>query len=82
MIVQDELDHYFQTLEKEDKFSGVVLITQGDLRLYAGAFGYASRSWKIPNNRRSPTLPGSPMMPKKRITSVMKMYGKTNPTIW
>ena len=50
MTVQDELDHYFQTLEKEHKFSGVVLITQGDLRLYAGAFGYASRAWKIPNN--------------------------------
>ena len=50
MIVQDELDHYFQTLEKEHKFSGVVLITQGDRRLYAGAFGDASRAWKIPNN--------------------------------
>ena len=50
MTVQDELDHYFQTLEKQHKFSGVVLITRGNLRLYAGAFGYASRAWKIPNN--------------------------------
>jgi CubicO group peptidase (beta-lactamase class C family)/GNAT superfamily N-acetyltransferase len=50
MIAQNELDHYFQTLEKEHKFSGVVLITQGDLSLYAGAFGYASRAWGIPNN--------------------------------
>ena len=50
MIVQDELDHYLQTLEKQHEFSGVVLITQGDLHLYTGAFGYASRSWKILNN--------------------------------
>jgi len=50
MIVQDELDHYLQTLEKQHEFSGVVLITQGDLHLYTGAFGYASRAWKIPNN--------------------------------
>ena len=50
MITQNELDHYLQTLEDQHKFSGVVLITQGDLPLYTGAFGYASRSCKIPNN--------------------------------
>lgn len=50
MINQNELDHYLQTLEDQHKFSGVVLITQGDLPLYAGAFGYASRAWKIPNS--------------------------------
>jgi len=49
MNAQSELNHYLQTLEAEDKFSGVVLITRGDACLYEGAFGYASRSWKIPN---------------------------------
>jgi CubicO group peptidase (beta-lactamase class C family) len=43
------LDRYFQELEGQDRFSGVVLITQGDSRLYAGAYGYASRPWKIKN---------------------------------
>ncbi|MBM3127219.1 MAG: beta-lactamase family protein [Chloroflexi bacterium] len=43
------LDRYFQELETQDKFSGVVLVTQGDAQLYAGAFGHASRSWKIKN---------------------------------
>jgi len=43
------LDRYFQELEQEDKFSGVVLITRGQSQLYAGATGYASRPWKIGN---------------------------------
>jgi CubicO group peptidase (beta-lactamase class C family) len=43
------LNHYFQNLEKEELFSGVVLITQGNSSLYSGAYGYASRSWKIAN---------------------------------
>jgi CubicO group peptidase (beta-lactamase class C family) len=43
------LDRYFQELEGEDKYSGVVLLTQGKSRLYTGAFGYASRSWKVRN---------------------------------
>jgi CubicO group peptidase (beta-lactamase class C family) len=50
MIAQDELDHYLQTLEDQHKFSGVVLITQGDVRVYTGAFGYANRAWNIPNS--------------------------------
>ena len=44
-----EIDQYFQELETESRFSGVVLITQGASRLYAGAFGYASHPWKIAN---------------------------------
>lgn len=43
------LDHYFQGLEGEDIFSGVVLITKGQSNLYSGAFGYASRSWNVRN---------------------------------
>jgi CubicO group peptidase (beta-lactamase class C family) len=43
------LDQYFQALEQQQQFSGVVLITQGATQLYARAYGYASRSWKISN---------------------------------
>lgn len=45
----DELQSYFEGLAAEDEFSGVVLITQGRSVLYQGAFGYASRAWKIKN---------------------------------
>ena len=44
------LDGYFRELEEQDRFSGVVLITQGRSPLYAAAYGYASRAWKIKNN--------------------------------
>jgi CubicO group peptidase (beta-lactamase class C family) len=49
MMKFDKLNQYFQELEQQDKFSGVVLITQGDAQLYDRAYGYASRPWKIPN---------------------------------
>ena len=44
-----EIDQHFRELEEQSLFSGAVLITQGVSRLYAGAFGYASRPWKIAN---------------------------------
>jgi CubicO group peptidase (beta-lactamase class C family) len=43
------LNLYFQELEDQNKFSGVVLITQGKASLYQAAYGYASRSWQIRN---------------------------------
>ena len=43
------LDPYFKERTTNAEFSGVVRITQGRDELYAGAFGYASRSWKVPN---------------------------------
>jgi CubicO group peptidase (beta-lactamase class C family) len=49
MNVTNILNRYFQALEEQDKFSGVVLITQGESQLYAAAYGYASRPWKIRN---------------------------------
>jgi CubicO group peptidase (beta-lactamase class C family) len=49
MNLKTELDHYLQNLENEELFSGVVLITQGESCLYSGAFGYASRTWKVRN---------------------------------
>lgn len=49
MTTNNELTHYFQTLETHNQFSGVVLITQGDARLFAGAYGYAHRGWQVKN---------------------------------
>lgn len=49
MNVSETLNQLFQKLEENDKFSGVVLITKGETELYSGAFGYASRTWKIRN---------------------------------
>jgi CubicO group peptidase (beta-lactamase class C family) len=49
MISPASLDRYFQQCTEQDDFSGVVLVTQGSSWLFAGAYGYASRSWKVPN---------------------------------
>jgi len=43
------LDEYFQHRAAQDLFSGAVLITQGASQVYAGAYGYASRAWRVPN---------------------------------
>ena len=43
------LDEYFQHRAAQDLFSGAVLITQSASRLYARAYGYASRAWRVPN---------------------------------
>jgi len=48
--IATELDQYIQERVNQDKFSGVVLITQGDDKIYSRAFGYASRTWKIENS--------------------------------
>ena len=45
----DVLDEYFRHRAAQDLFSGAVLITQGATRLYARAYGYASRAWRVPN---------------------------------
>jgi CubicO group peptidase (beta-lactamase class C family) len=44
-----ELDAYFRDLADRDEYAGVVLVTQGQERLFAGTYGYASRAWRIPN---------------------------------
>lgn len=50
MKINETLHQYFQDLESKHKFSGVVLITKGETELYSGAYGYASRTWKIKND--------------------------------
>ena len=49
MSVFGEIEQYLQQRAQRDAFSGVALITQGSSQLFAGAYGYASRSWKTPN---------------------------------
>ena len=50
MNIHTELDQYFQDREQAQQFSGVVLLTQGATPLYRGAYGYASRSWRVKNS--------------------------------
>jgi len=50
MTAKEILDTYFAELEAQSKYAGVVHITREGTPLYAGAFGYASRPWKIPNS--------------------------------
>ncbi len=40
---------YVEKLAAADAFSGTVLIAHGDKRVYAGAFGLASRGFQVPN---------------------------------
>ena len=49
MDITNTLNQYFQELEEQSRFSGVVLITRGESHLYEAAYGYASRPWKIRN---------------------------------
>ncbi len=44
-----KLHRYFRALEQQDRFSGVVWISQAEFCLFAGAYGYASRAWKVKN---------------------------------
>ncbi len=43
------LDSHLQDRAANDLFSGVVRVTQGDEELFAGAYGWASRAWAVPN---------------------------------
>ena len=43
------MDRYLRDLEAIDAFSGVVRITVGDDERFAGAYGFASRAWRVWN---------------------------------
>ncbi len=43
----ERLKNAARKLEAQNKYSGVVFITREGTPLYTGAFGYASRPWKI-----------------------------------
>ncbi len=42
-------DAYFQALTAAERFSGSVLVTRGAETLFSGAYGLASRAWRIAN---------------------------------
>ncbi|MCP4360150.1 MAG: beta-lactamase family protein [Chloroflexi bacterium] len=45
----DKLGQILQEREANQKFSGVVRLTQGRRELFAGAYGYANRPWRVKN---------------------------------
>jgi CubicO group peptidase (beta-lactamase class C family) len=45
----DSLDGYLRDREAADAFSGVVRVTVGGTERFAGAYGYASRAWRVRN---------------------------------
>jgi CubicO group peptidase (beta-lactamase class C family) len=47
--MNEKLRSYFEDLETRQKYSGVVRITRGEQEIFAGAYGYASRAWRMPN---------------------------------
>ncbi len=44
----DELDHHLRTLAANDELSGVVLLARGGRTVFEGAYGWASRAWRVP----------------------------------
>lgn len=44
--------NYLVSLESQNRFSGVVRVTQGESECFSLATGYASRDWGIPNDMR------------------------------
>jgi CubicO group peptidase (beta-lactamase class C family) len=45
----EQLDRHLRRLEASEAFSGVVRVTVGDEERFAGAYGFASRSWRSRN---------------------------------
>jgi CubicO group peptidase (beta-lactamase class C family) len=43
------IDQLLQRMTGDGQFSGVVSIRQGDTEVYAGAFGWANRAFRVPN---------------------------------
>ena len=44
-----DLDQHFGEQAAADAFSGVVRVTARDEERFAGAYGSASRAWRVPN---------------------------------
>jgi len=49
MLDRERINDELQRLEAEDRFSGVVRITQASRELFVGAYGLASRTWRVRN---------------------------------
>ena len=48
-MTPEAFERYLRDLEAADAFSGVVRITVGDEERFAGAYGFASRAWRVRN---------------------------------
>ena len=46
----DKLENIIKSLTESDLFSGVILVSKNGDKLFSGAYGYASRSWRIINS--------------------------------
>ena len=44
----DELDRHLRSLAANDALSGVVLFARGGRSVFEGAYGWASRTWRVP----------------------------------
>ena len=44
----DELDRHLRSLAANDALSGVVLFSRGGRSVFEGAYGWASRTWRVP----------------------------------
>lgn len=64
MTFAEQLDQVIANKNREDLFSGVVLVKQDENELFRAACGYANRSWKIENRVDS----------RFRIASVSKLF--------
>lgn len=64
MKFSEQLSQILDKKSQTHQFSGVVHIQQGDCILFQGAYGYADRSWHIPNQLET----------RFRIASISKMF--------
>ena len=48
-MARESLGEYLRRREASDAFSGVVRVTVGEDERFAGAYGFASRAWRVPN---------------------------------
>lgn len=64
MPFTDRLNQLLYELARAERFSGVVLIQRDDQQLFAGAYGFANRTWKVRNQIDT----------RFRIGSISKMF--------
>jgi CubicO group peptidase (beta-lactamase class C family) len=64
MIFRERLNQLLIDTNKEERFSGVVLIQRDDDTLFEAVHGYANRSWKVKNQLDT----------RFRIASISKMF--------
>ena len=48
-MTPEAFERHLRDLEAADAFPGVVRITVGGVERFAGAYGFASRAWRVPN---------------------------------